>query len=195
MAVIGLSLATAWVLRRMDLEGLLRFSGGAFAERAYLMSLGLEMILEHPLLGLGWQASALRETATDPAASQLSFPFSEELVQHFTTLPERTSVHNMYVQTLTELGLIGVLLFCLVVIMVWRSAARALRRHPAGTMMHSYARFFTLSLLLICWTSSALFPGQVETVPAMVFVGGSPLFAASCHRLPRPWRSARRVQR
>lgn len=172
IVAVALSLSIGWSLRRTDLEGLLRFSGGSFVERVYLMSVGLGLFVQRPLLGHGWQAST-NPTLVEPGRPSL-FAFREELVDHFsTTLLERTSVHNMYVQLLAELGVIGFGLFLLVVARVWRHARRTLRHYPPGHPWHGAARFLSLSLLqmLIWWNSSALFPGQVETVLAMVFVG------------------------
>jgi O-antigen ligase len=83
-----------------------------------------------------------------------------------------TSLHNMYIQFLAELGIIGFALFVWVCFRTGKSVARIVKNSPPESPYRVSVQFYALGLiyLLIWWNNSALFGGQIETVLAFTFL-------------------------
>jgi O-antigen ligase len=81
----------------------------SYAQRTVLAWIGWEMFIDHPVAGVGWQASAEPERFMPyVAAARREFPDEPELA--FPAPDRRYGVQNLYVQTLADLGLVGFLL-------------------------------------------------------------------------------------
>lgn len=81
----------------------------SYAQRTVLAWIGWQMFVDHPLAGVGWQASGDPERYMPyvPAARR-EFPDEPELA--FPAPDRPYGVQNLYVQTLADLGLVGFLL-------------------------------------------------------------------------------------
>jgi O-Antigen ligase len=165
--------AAIYALRTEDVTALLSFTGGSLAHRLMLAYAGLLIFMEHPLAGVGWQASANEAVMGSPSLNAI-------LMQRFGLLPtqyfpveQATSVHNMYIQILAELGLIGFLVFAYCCYRVGRVLGVLASGLAEGSPCEPLLRFHTLVLvfLLIWWNTTPLFGGQIETVLALFSVG------------------------
>jgi O-antigen ligase len=182
--ILGLSILiaflTVWWLRTSDFEGLLSLEAGSFAHRVALGYSGILQFAEHPLMGVGWQASAYE---TENLWWTLISTFAALPTSYFSAEPGRLSVHNFYIQMLAELGAIGFGLFVWAVYRIdhrWRKAMNSLRGDDDGVMWARWCRS-ALGVLLIWWNTNPLYGGQVESLAAVLLLAS----AAAALRLAR----------
>jgi O-antigen ligase len=175
-AVAGTVMMTAavlavWSARQSDVSGVGDVSSGSFAERMMIGYAGLQLFLDNPLMGVGWQASTAETVIGSRALTVALMENFRRLPTHYFAQPP-TSLHNMYIQFLAELGVIGFVLFIWVCFRTGKSVARILKNIPAESPYKGYAQFYALGLiyLLIWWNNSTLFGGQVETILAFTFL-------------------------
>jgi hypothetical protein len=83
-------------------------SGGiqSYAHRTLLGYIGVRIFLDHPLTGVGWQASSL-DFAYSPYLAAAHRRFPSEPAQAFPSPEHRWGVQNAYLETLADLGVIG----------------------------------------------------------------------------------------
>jgi hypothetical protein len=159
-------------LRQNDVSAFANLSGGSFAERMMIAYAGLWMFLDNPLIGVGWQASTSPAILTSPAlVTAVTDRFSHLHSDAFFVTPV-TSLHNMYIQFLAELGMIGFVLFVWSSFRTGKRVARIVKNTPAESPHRRRVQFYALGLiyLLIWWNNSTLFGGQIETMLAFTFL-------------------------
>lgn len=119
-AALAVTLAGALTMRSGDINSFFRFLGAeprktadegdvqSYDQRVVLGYIGLEIFLDEPLLGVGWQGSK-DEYGYGPqlAEAQQRFPREPELT--FPSPEHPWGVHNAYVQALSDLGAPGLL--------------------------------------------------------------------------------------
>ena len=177
LAIGALALAVMAVaiyqLRTDDVTALLSLTGGSLAHRLMLAYAGLLIFVEHPVAGVGWRASAAEEVVGSPSLNASLMQKFGLLPIHYFPVEQATSVHNMYVQILAELGLIGLLVFSYCCYRVGRALGRIASGLAEGSPYKPLMRFHTLVLvfLLIWWNANPLFGGQIESVLAFFSVG------------------------
>lgn len=179
-----------WTFRSHDVSGFVNLSGGSFAQRFMLAYAGLQIFLDNPLTGVGWQASTAKAVIVSPdlsAAAMERFPGLP--THHFL---ESVSLHNMYVQFLAELGIIGFSLFVWVFFRTRKSVARIVKDVPPESPYRVWAQFYALGLifLLIWWNTNPLFGGQTETILAFTFLAGLANVAELEKRRVEDWAAA-----
>jgi O-antigen ligase len=186
-AVVGTIALTAaalaiWMARPSDVSGVGDVSSGSFAERIMIGYAGLQLFLNHPIIGVGWQASTSDAViGTHALTAMLKENFNHLPANYFSHPP--TSLHNMYIQFLAELGFIGTALFVWVCFRTRNNIGQIVKNITFDSPYKAWARFYALGLLylLIWWNNSTLFGGQIETILAFTFVAG----LASAARLER----------
>lgn len=152
-------------LRGNDLDDFLRFAGvldpkqeqeergvETYSHRTLLSYLGLRIWVDHPIAGAGWQASGEYDVVSRyvPDAHR-RFPDVPE--EAFPTPGRRYGVQNAWVQSLADLGFVGLLLFGgLLAAGLWLAQRRALRT-GAWT---SLAAAGVLVVVAAGWTSQGL---------------------------------------
>ena len=101
----------------------------SYAQRTVLAWIGWQMFVDHPVAGVGWQASEEPERFMPYVAeARREFPDEPELA--FPAPDRPYGVQNLYVQTLADLGLIG---FLLLLSVLGCAASLALRARNAFT--------------------------------------------------------------
>lgn len=163
----GTAAAAIWFFRRTQVLQLLNLSGGSFALRLALAYAGFNIFLRHPLIGVGWQAStgsAIIETTVSAV-----FP---GLPEKYSLFLQQTSVHNMYVQILAELGILGILLFAMGCFWTARAIRSVIKKVPAESVNYPVVKFCAYGLLfvLIWWNTNPLYGGEIETVAVVTFL-------------------------
>jgi O-antigen ligase len=119
-AILAVTAAGAVAMRGDQLDVVLRLVGiethqqtstnvESYAHRSVLAWIGWQMFLDHPLTGVGWEASGdpSRYMQYVPAARK-RFPNEPDLA--FPSPNRSYGVQNLYVQVLADLGVVGLLL-------------------------------------------------------------------------------------
>lgn len=176
---MGLGLAASllivlfFALRSGDAQALLALQGGSFVHRLLVAQAGLEIFKQNPIWGVGWRMSSQPDVigATDIGMMLRSQyrGVSEYLFPDVVAV----SVHNMYVQFLAELGLVGTILFVGVVLYsgfvvraIWNGSS-----HDARLRGYSEYFAFGLMFLLVWWNTNPLYGGQLESFLCFLFLG------------------------
>ncbi|MBI4522557.1 MAG: O-antigen ligase family protein [Deltaproteobacteria bacterium] len=170
IVVTGLAVST---LRPGDFRGLVDVTEGSFVHRLVITYAGLRIFFEHPLLGVGWQGSGTMDIVGSAALNTLLMDKFMKLPDNYFFLQSATSLHNMYIQFLGELGILGFLLFVLAGLWTAKAVIRILSNIPIGSPYEVAAQFYAFGLLflLIWWNTNPLFGGQVESTLAFSFLG------------------------
>ena len=170
---LGAALAALWWLRGPDIEGLLSLAGGSFAQRLMIAYSSLLIFLRDPLLGTGWQASGTHIYIGDPDLNFMLMSRFENLPQHYFFTERSTSLHNMYMQLLAELGIIGFCLFIFVVAQVYKTVKEWLsdiRRVLPQQSIWAHFAAVGLVFILVWWNTNPLYGGQTESLLAVFFL-------------------------
>lgn len=170
-ALVALVLVAAGsiTMRSADLSAFKRFVGKSdtatdthhvqtYAHRTLLAYLGLRIWEGHPLLGVGWQGSR------DPdaylpyiAAAKKRFPDEPAVA-----FPSRTRIYGVqlaYLEALSDLGIVGFLLWLSPFVAGLLLAARALRSgHDERVLLGTVAGTWIV-LVLGCWTAQGIVAG------------------------------------
>ena len=188
LALIGvlgfaLALGSLRLLRPGDLFGLVSLSEGSYAQRVMIAYGALQIFLSHPLFGVGWQASSTKAIIGDPTFNEILMQAFPKLPAHYFFLERSTSLHNLYVQLLAELGIVGFSLFVYGVAHIGKTIAGILKQVPYQSRFKRLALFNATGLvyLLIWWNTNPLFGGQTESIFAVTFLS----FLAALWRLQR----------
>src|SRR5205823_2725637 len=107
----------------------------SYSHRTLLGYIGLRIWLDHPVAGAGWQES--HEPAAFEkhlAAAHRRFPGEPDVA--FPSRGHRWGVQNGIIQTLADLGVVGLALLALVVVLALRVAVRV-ARSDEGERAHS----------------------------------------------------------
>jgi O-antigen ligase len=172
--IVGL-VFTIWViglLRPADLVGLVNLSGGSWAQRLMIAYAALRIFFAHPIFGVGWQASSTEAVIGNPALNEELMRVFSQLPRHYFFVERPTSLHNMYLQFLAELGIIGFLLFTYGVIRISKVVLKILGEIPPQYPFRQLALFCAMGLiyLLIWWNTNPLYGGQTESMLAVGFL-------------------------
>jgi O-antigen ligase len=160
-------------LRPQNLPSSSNFNEGSTEVRLMAGAAGLVVFAHHPLLGVGFARSA------DPSildTQQTSAPlhrwFPGQPASFYPDGQNLSSVHNAYVQTAAEEGLVGLAVLLLVASTVG-SRLRTVRRSLAdiGERADFQWACCMLAAVLIWWNDNPLFGAQPETVTAAVAIG------------------------
>lgn len=172
--VVGVALAmwALWLLRPGDFADLVSLSGGSWAQRAMIAYGALRIFLSHPLFGVGWQASSTEALIGDPTLNDALMQAFSRMPAHYFFLERPTSLHNLYMQLLAELGIVGSSLFVYGVVRVGKTVAGIARRIAYQSPFRELALFNAVGLvyLLIWWNTNPLFGGQTESIFAVTFL-------------------------
>jgi O-antigen ligase len=168
-----IAIVVIWILRPGDADTLMDESGGSYAQRLMIADAGLRIFRDHPIIGVGWKASATETVIGTPTLNAALMQSFKNLPTHFFFIEKPTSLHNMYIQLLAELGIIGFAVFVRGCVRVGRTVKGILRNIPEQSPDKMWARFYALGLvfLLIWWNTNPLYGGQTESLLAFTFIG------------------------
>ncbi len=130
----------------------------SYEERSLLMYIGGRIFLDHPLVGVGWQGSEELENYQPylsdarrrfPEAPQIAFPAPEHA----------WGVQNAYLQTLSDLGLLGALCLLALVAAGMTLAMRATLRAPPDALVPAVIGLLWLLVAAGVWNGVGLVAG------------------------------------
>ena len=163
-AVVGIGVLA---YRGGDLASFARFAGAArktdskqktvqtYSHHTLLVWIGLEIWKDHPLLGSGWQASADPETF-EPHLAAARRHFPSEPPAAFPSPTRLYGVQNIWVQALSDLGVVGLLLL----VATFAAAARcAWRPSRAAAVPAAAVGFAWAALVVWLWAAQGFVAG------------------------------------
>jgi O-Antigen ligase len=146
-------------LRAKDFNQFLRFAGvrathqstthnvQTYSERTVLAYIGLKVWLAHPVLGAGWQAT-LEPATVDPVLPAAHRRFPDVAAIGFPTREHEYGIQLVYVQTLSDLGVIGLVLLLSLLVAAFALAAGTVLRAPPWPAAAATLGMFWLVLAL-----------------------------------------------
>jgi hypothetical protein len=170
VAICGLVTVAAVTLRGPAIKSFLRFLGVApatkaetqqiqtYAQRTLLSYIGLEIWIHHPVIGVGWQESALPHSF-EPYLARAHTRFRNAAPQSFPSSAHTWGVQNGVIQTLADLGLVGALLLAATVLAALRLLVRVATRGPPDLLWSTIVTTGWLLFALAVFTGSGLLPG------------------------------------
>jgi hypothetical protein len=129
-----------------------------YSQRSVLAYIGIRIFLDHPVAGLGWQASA-DERGYVPYLDDARRRFPDVTDEAFPSPAHPWGVQNAYVQALADLGVIGLALFLSVLVtgalLAWRAVAVA----PPDFVGPALVSLVLLVTVAGVWAAQGLFAG------------------------------------
>jgi len=169
--VVVLVTAGVLALRSANVDVFLRFlgirpavhatsqlEGSSFAQRVVLGYIGVRIFLDHPLVGIGWQATSERSSYGPyladahrryPDVPDLSFPSPEH----------RWGVQDAYIQAAAELGVVGFVLFLGLFAAGFAVAGLAFGRAPPAAAFAAAVPILWLLVTMGVWIGLGLVAG------------------------------------
>jgi O-antigen ligase len=139
----------------------------SYSQRTVLAYIGLRIFQDHPIVGVGWQRSS-RPDVFEPYLADAHRRFPDVVDLAFPSAQHEWGIQNLYIQTLADAGLVGLLLLLAVggsgLVLAWRAAAHA---PPVWAIGAGLAVVCALLTLAGEWASLGI-------------VAGIPLQAATC---------------
>jgi hypothetical protein len=180
-AVVGAVAAGVLALRAADVDQLLKFlgitpgasvetlAGSSYSQRAMLAYIGLRIYADHPVAGVGWQASE-GEEAYGPYLDDAHARFPDVEPAAFPSPEHEWGVQNAYLQTAADLGTIGLLLLLVLAVAAVRVALRAAR--------HTVVPLLWILVLAGVWNGLGLVAGIPLEALTWLAVGAAAAVAA-----------------
>jgi hypothetical protein len=180
VAVALVALAT-FTLRGQAVGSFLRFVGvrqntvhnaanvQTWSQRVLLGYIGLEIWLHHPVVGVGWQESKRPRAFRPYLAGARKHFASRQPPEAFPSPQHMWGVQNGIVQTLSDLGIVGLLLLAALVWAVLRLVVRPALRGPPELAREALVTCGWLVVGLAVFTGTGLIPGV--TVDAQLWLG------------------------
>jgi O-antigen ligase/polysaccharide polymerase Wzy-like membrane protein len=137
----------------------------SYAHRTLLAYIGVRIWLDHPLAGIGWQASN-EPWASAPYLADAHRRFPEEPEEAFPSAQRRWGVQTLYVQVLADLGLIGFAALATLFAAAVVAGVRGARRSPVPLV--------GLTWLLVTagvWAGIGIVPGLPLTALTWLALG------------------------
>ena len=169
--ITAVALGGVFVMRAGQINDFLRFVGigrasaqngvQSYVQRTLLVYIGWRIFEDSPIGGAGWQASS-EERVYGPflPAAHREFPGTPELA--FPSRQHPWGVQNAYVQAMSDLGIVGLLAFLVLLASGLFIAARAALRAPPAVAVTALVSL--VWLLLVMGVLSAL--GLVAGIPS-----------------------------
>jgi O-antigen ligase len=142
----------------------------SYSHRTLLGYIGLRIWLDHPVTGAGWQESHEPAAFTKHlAAAHRRFPNEPDAA--FPSPAHRWGVQNGIIQTLADLGVVGLALLALVVALALRVAVRAARSADDERAHSATVALAALIVAVAVFTGTGLLPGTSVEATLWLAVG------------------------
>jgi O-antigen ligase len=137
----------------------------SYAHRTLLAYIGTRIWLDHPIAGIGWQASN-EPWASAPYLDDARRRFPDEPAEAFPSPQHRWGVQTLYVQVLADLGLIGFAALAAVFVTALVAAVRGARGSPVPLVGLAW-----MLLAAGVWAGIGLVPGLPLTALTWIALG------------------------
>jgi len=157
----------------------------SYAHRSLLAYIGVRIFADHPIAGVGWQGSEeLENYGPYLADAHRRYPHEPDLA--FPSPQHAWGVQNAYLQTLTDLGLIGFLVLVLLVVGAVALGVRAAVRAPPGAVVPAVVGLLWLLVAAGVWNGLGLVAGI--PLDALTWLGVGLIAAAAAWTADAPAR-------
>ena len=169
-AVVGSVSVGVVVLRGHDFDQFVRWLGirpaekttsrdvQSYAQRTVLLYIGWRIFLDHPAVGVGWQASS-QHSSYAPFLADAHREFPGTAAKAFPGPGHEYGVQNAYVQALADLGVVGFLILASFLATVLSVAARTAVRGPPDASAEAIVGLLWLVVAAGVWTALGLVAG------------------------------------
>jgi O-antigen ligase len=140
----------------------------SWQQRVLLGYIGLRIWEDHPVIGTGWQESELPH-AFESHLADARKRFSSQPAQAFPSQQHEWGVQNGIVQTLSDLGIVGLVLLAAFFVATFRLLVRVALRGPPALARQALAVTGWVLLSLAVFTGTGLLAGAV--VDAQIWLG------------------------
>ena len=140
----------------------------SWQQRVLLGYIGLKIWQDHPILGTGWQESEQPHAFT-PHLAAARKRFSSQPPQSFPSPQHEWGVQNGIVQTLADLGVVGLVLLAAFFVAAFRLLVRVASRAPPALARQALAAIGWVLLSLAVFTGTGLLAGAV--VDGQIWLG------------------------
>lgn len=169
-AVIGISGLCVLAIRAKDFNQFTRFVGieratkstsadvQTYAQRTVLLYIGMQMLVDHPWLGVGWQ-NAEEENAYRPYLPAARRRFPNSAPQSFPSHGRSYGIQNAYLQAAAEMGIVGGVLFALLFAVGTLGPLRDALRLPAESAGVALTAAMLVLLTVGLWNAQGIVAG------------------------------------
>lgn len=180
VSICVLVIAAAVFLRGSAIASFMRFLGvkpnnaatsehvQTYAQRVLLSYIGVVIWIHHPIIGAGWQESH-QPHSFEPVLPSAHRHFKSQPAQAFPAPDHEWGVQNGIVQTLADLGIVGLLLLAWAFFAAFRLLVRTLRRGPPELVREGLWVVGWITVGIAVFTGTGLLPGV--TVDAQLWLG------------------------
>ncbi len=158
---------------------------GSYAHRSLLAYIGVRIFADHPIAGVGWQGSEELENY-GPYLADAHRRYPHEPALAFPSPDHAWGVQNAYLQTLTDLGLLGFALLVVLLVVAMVLGARAALRAPPGALVPVAAGLLWLVVAAGVWNGLGLVAGI--PLDALTWLGVGLIGAAAAWTADAPAR-------
>jgi hypothetical protein len=130
----------------------------SYAHRSLLAYIGVRIFADHPVIGVGWQGSEELENY-GPYLEAAHRRYPNEPALAFPSPEHDWGVQNAYLQTLTDLGVVGLALLATLVVAALVLGSRAVLRAPPGRVVPVAAGLLWLLAAAGVWNGLGLVAG------------------------------------
>ncbi len=142
----------------------------SYSQRTVLVYIGLRIFRDHPVTGLGWQASS-DERGYGPYVEDARARFPDVADVAFPSPEHPWGVQNAYVQALADLGAIGLALFVSVLVTGGLLAWRAVTRAPPRLAWPGLVALVLLVTVSAIWAAEGFFAGLPLAAATWLAIG------------------------
>jgi hypothetical protein len=180
VSICALVIVAAMVLRGSAIASFMRFLGvkpnnaatsehvQTYAQRVLLSYIGVVIWIHHPIVGAGWQESH-QPHSFEPVLPSAHRHFKNQPEQAFPAPEHEWGVQNGIIQTLSDLGIVGLLLLAWAFFAAFRLLVRTLRRGPPELAREALWVVGWIIVGIAVFTGTGLLPGV--TVDAQLWFG------------------------
>lgn len=130
----------------------------SYAQRVLLSYIGIEIWFKHPIVGAGFEESA-EPHSFDPILPAAHRHFRTQPDYAFPSPAHKWGVQNGIVQTLADLGIVGLILLALSFVAAFRLLVRVARRGPPDVAREALLTIGWLIVAIAVFTGVGVFPG------------------------------------
>ena len=155
----------------------------SYSQRVLLGYIGIKIWIDHPLFGAGWQESH-EPHSFEPALPSARRRFRSQPAYAFPSRAHKWGVQNGVIQTLADLGVVGLVLLAGTFVASFRLLIRIARRGRPSLAREALLTAGWLLVALATFTGTGLLPGTGVDAQLWIGLGLTAALNYSLHAAP-----------